>query len=106
MNYLMLLLLYLCSNVCYAGDNKYVDIKKGAIAPFGGKLFTNDAIAKILSDNELALNKCKINKNAELQSLNADWELRYNLLNKKHTLETKMYSTMLNNRDDLPLRRG
>ena len=47
-------------------DEKYADIKEGDVAPFSGKLLTNEALAKILSQYQLELDQCKINGETKL----------------------------------------
>ena len=99
MSFLLLLAGFL--NNSYANDElKYKDVKKGQVVQFDGKLFTNAAIAKILSDHELELDKCKINNQAAIETLEKDWQLKYTLLEKKNSLEKDLYNSLIKNRDD------
>ena len=78
---------------------KYTDVKAGETVPFDGKLFTNESIAKILADHNLELETKNIEKEIEIEKINADNELMYSILEKKYDLETKMYKDMIENRD-------
>lgn len=96
----VILLFFVCFDA-RAEDNVYVDIKKGEKAAFDGKLFTNAAIAKIISDNKLKLSECQINSEISLKRQKLELETKYDLLEKKYKLDVEMYDAMLENRNKL-----
>ena len=91
----------LASSPSYAEELKYTEIQEGDPAPFTGLLYTNAAIAKILSDHELELEKLNIDFEYQIKLNNSDWQFRYDILEKKHELETQMYIDMIERRDIL-----
>lgn len=78
----------------------YVDIKLGEIVPFDGKLFTNEAIAKILADHEADKEKVKIESNFILEKTKMDLNLKYDILESKRNSEIEMYKSMITVRDE------
>ena len=91
----------LVPSISYAEELIYTEIQEGEIAPFTGLLYTNLAIAKILADHELELEKANINFEYQIKSNDADWQFRYDILEKKYELETQMYLDMIERRDSL-----
>ena len=92
-------LLLFCMPV-HADDADYVDLKKGHRAPFTGKLFTNEAIAKILSNQKAAEEILKAEHEFELKKLELDLNLKYDILDMQSKSEIEMYQKMISARDD------
>ena len=94
---MFLLLLSLLGNA----EEKYTDVKKGETVPFDGKLFTNEAVSKILSSHELMLNQCKIESETKLKEKTLEMEFKYDLLENRCMLTQEMYESMIANRDNV-----
>jgi len=95
-----LFFLTLLTGLCFAGDVDYVDLKKGQHAPFGGKLFKKEAIAKIISDNAASLEKCKETSRFNIEKQRLELDLKYKLLDSKYKNDVSMYKDMLAIRDE------
>jgi hypothetical protein len=94
---MFLLLLSLLGNA----EEKYTDLKEGDTAPFAGKLLTNEALAKILSQHQLELDQCKISGESKLEEKALETQFKYDLLENKFLLTSDMYEAMIENRDDV-----
>jgi hypothetical protein len=78
----------------------YVDILKDEPAPFDGKLFTVEALAKILSNHEAELQTQNIEHQFEIESVTLDLNLKYDILETRYNSEVLMYTTMIDARDE------
>ena len=83
-----------------SNDVDYVDVKKGEVAKFDGKLFTNEAIAKILANHKAEKEKMDIESQYRYDKLQSDLDLRYSILEAKRKSEIKMYTSMIDTRDE------
>ena len=92
--------LLLLSLLCNA-EEKYTDLKEGEVAPFSGKLLTNEALAKILSQHQLELDRCKIDGESKLAEKSLEMQFKYDLLENKFILTADMYEAMIENRDNV-----
>ena len=98
---MFILLLSLLSTASASDDSvDYTNLKKGEVAQFDGKLFTNEAVAKILSNHEAEKEKIKIEADYQLQKTVNDLNLKYSILETKRNSEIKMYQTMIQVRDE------
>jgi len=77
----------------------YVTIAEGETAPFSGKLLTDDALAKIITQHELELDKLRISFEAKLEKKSLDAKLTYDMLDARFKLDTEMYTNMIDNRN-------
>ena len=97
----MLILTFMFLGIAVADDSvDYVDIKKGEIAEFDGKLFKNSAIAKILANHKAELDKQKVESQYNLEKTKLDLQLRYDVLEAKRNSEVEMYTSMIDARDE------
>ena len=90
-------------NPSFADDTTvvdYIEISKGEVAPFDGRLFTSQGIAKILADHEAEKSKLKIEFDYELNKTTLDLNLKYDVLDSRRQSEILMYETMLKARDE------
>jgi len=78
----------------------YTDLKKGERAPYAGKLFTEEALIKVIVGHENEIEKIKIEYQFKIDKNKADFDLKYNLLDLRYKSETDMYKTMIQVRDD------
>ena len=78
----------------------YVDITKNEVAPFSGKLFTEEALAKMLATHQVELSSLTASYEFDIQKQKLDLDLKYDLLNSKYTSEVVMYQQMIQVRDD------
>ena len=77
----------------------FVNIELDEPAPFAGKLLTNEALAKIISQNERELAQCMIDSDFDIEKFKANQALEYDLLNIRYESEVEMYQMMIDTRD-------
>ena len=78
----------------------YVDIKKGEVAKFDGKVFTNEGLAKLLAGHQEKIEEQKANHQFDIEKTKLDYQLKYDLLESKRAAEIEMYTSMINIRDE------
>ena len=83
-----------------SSSDDYIDVKSGETVPFDGKLFTNKAIAKILSNHKAEKDKLKVESDFLLEKTKIDLNLKYNILQSKTNSEIEMYKSMVAVRDE------
>ena len=99
----MFILMFSLFVVVHANETNtddYVDVKSGETVPFDGKLFTNEAIAKILSNHKAEKDKIKVESDFLLEKTKLDLNLKYDILQSKTNSEIEMYKTMISVRDE------
>ena len=89
---LTLVCFLLAPNSVSAEDLTYTEIEAGDTAPFTGMLYTHAAIAKILADQALEIEKLNIDFQYQLKISNSDWQLKYNILQKKSSKSILKFS--------------
>ena len=77
----------------------FVNIESGEPAPYSGKLLTDEALAKIISQNERELAQCMIDSDFDIEKFKANQALEYDLLNIRYESEVEMYQMMIDTRD-------
>tara|TARA_R110000824_G_scaffold122501_8_gene279746 strand:- start:811 stop:1212 length:402 start_codon:yes stop_codon:yes gene_type:complete len=77
----------------------FVDIALDEPAPFAGKLLTNEALAKIISQYERDLTQCTIDSDFNIEKFKANQALKYDLLDIRYKSEVEMYQMMIDTRD-------
>jgi len=77
----------------------FVNIELDEPAPFAGKLLTNEALAKIISQYERDLSQCKIDSDFNIEKFKANQALKYDLLDIRYKSEVEMYQMMIDTRD-------
>ena len=89
-------------NFAHAADDSvdYVDVKKGDVAEFDGKLFKNESIAKILADHQSEIQKKEVEFNYSLEKTKLDLGLKYDILKAQRDAEVEMYTSMIKARDE------
>ena len=86
---LVLLLVLSFTNYSLASPGKYIDLKKNDQIPWDGWCFDREAMAKIITDNELAEQKCKLIKAEALERQQAQFNLRIGELSASMDYEIK-----------------
>ena len=89
----------LMSSLAFANPD-FVSVEEGQVAPFSGKLLTEEALAEIIVQNEEEVAKCKIDSDYEIEKFKANSDLKYNLLEVRYDAEIEMYKRMLEVRDE------
>ena len=84
----------------WAADVDFVNIKEGEPAPFTGKLFTEEAVAKILANHEAEMLQADLDKEFELGKKTDELNLKYDIYEAKCKANTEMYKSMIELRDD------
>ena len=82
-----------------ASDPDFTNIEAGEVAPFSGKLLTNEALAEIISDHEASIMQCDLDKEFELQKQRDELDLRYSLHKVECEATIEMYQGMIDFRD-------
>jgi predicted transposase YdaD len=93
--YLLMMMVGLAS----ATSPDYVTLQVGEPAPFSGRLFTEQAVVEIVTENDRLIEQCQIDSKFKLEKAEANFQLKYDLLNARYTSEIEMYQTMIQVRD-------
>jgi len=103
----MFLLLLCVLGIAQAQDTTpdYVDITAGETAPYTGKLFTSEALAKMLAQHQTEIDLLNSDFEYDLKKQELDLNLKYNLLDSRYNAEVAMYQSMIAARD-LELRKS
>jgi len=99
----LFILIFSLINLSYANDSStsdYIDVKSGEVVPFDGKLFTSEAIAKILANHKAENEKLKVQSDYLLEKTKIDLNLKYDILESKTKSEIEMYKSMISVRDE------
>ena len=70
------------------GQPQFTQLEEGDVAPFAGRLLNDEAISKILVDQQLASDECQIAVDYELDIAMAQWS--YQMSIQELTLEGKL----------------
>ena len=81
-------------------EEKYTELKEGEPAPYAGILLTKEAIAKIYTDQESEIAKINLEHEYQLNSIKLSEKTKYDLLDERYKLNTLMYKSMIENRDN------
>jgi hypothetical protein len=84
----------------WASDLDFVNIEEGAPAPFSGKLFTEEAVAKIIANHEAEVLQADLDKEYEVSKKSDELNLKYDIYEAKCKANTEMYKSMIVLRDD------
>ena len=82
-----------------ASEPDYVRVEQGSPAPISGILLTEEALAKIIAQNEREIEQCKIDAEYTFKEFEAEQNLKYDLLDVRYKSETLMYKDMISIRD-------
>ena len=77
----------------------YIEMTQGQSAPFAGRLFTDEALAKIFATHQIEISTINANFEYQLKKQELDLNLKYELLDSKYTSEIEMYERMIDIRD-------
>jgi len=87
-------------SVALASEPDYVRVTEGDDAPISGILLTEEALAKIIAQNEREVEQCKIDAEYAFEEYKAQQTLQYDLLDVRYRSEIQMYQDMIAIRDD------
>ena len=73
---LVLLLILSFANTAMASPGRYVQLGKGQMIPWSGWCFDSEAMAAIVTEKELAQQKCELNTLQELDEQRAKFDLQ------------------------------
>jgi hypothetical protein len=102
----LLFLLFSLLNPVYAQSSTddlgvdYVDVVEGDTVPFSGKLFTIEAVATILANQEAELQAARVTCEYDISKQELDLTLKYDILSSRYNSEVLMYTTMIEARDE------
>lgn len=71
----MFSLLFLLTAVVTAADPQFTKLKEGEQAPWDGRLFNDEAVAKFLIEDKFKVEQCNIQTSYELSKLKSSLEL-------------------------------
>jgi len=69
-------LLFLLSTAS-AADPQFTKLEKGESAPWPGRLFNDEAVAKFIVEDRLKVDQCEIQTSYSLEVLNAELDLKH-----------------------------
>ena len=99
-------LLLLCSlGLAQAQDSvpeniDFVELAQGEVAPFPGRLFTDEALAKMFAQHQAEIFTLQAGHDYALKKQELDLNLKHDLLNTKYMTEIEMYQRMIDVRDE------
>ena len=73
------------------GEPEFTKLKKGEVAPWEGRLFNDEAVAKFIVEDKLKVDQCEIQTQYSLNVLNAELELAH----KKELVELNTTNAIL-----------
>ena len=80
-----------------AADPQFTKLEKGEVAPWTGRLFNDEAVAKFIVEDKLKIEQCEIQTTYELNNLRADLDLTHT----KQVLELQTQLAILDQKVDL-----
>ena len=76
-----------------------VHLKEGDVAPFGGRLMNDEAVANIIAGREMSVDQCEIQKELAIATTKAELQLELDYLKAELETETEKNTTLLELRD-------
>ena len=94
------LFLLLACPVAHGAEPTFVALKEGEEAPFDGRLFNNEAIAKLIVDKQFENKQCELRIEYEVNLTKADEQYRYDILLAKSEAADMRLNDLINIRDE------
>jgi hypothetical protein len=91
------MLLFLLSTAL--ADPMLIHLREGDVAPFGGRLMNDEAVANIIAGNELTLEQCEIKTELKVSIVKAEMQLEIDYLKAELETEQAKNATLLELRD-------
>ena len=92
-------LLMLCS-IANGAEPTFTKLKKGEVAPFDGRLFNDEAVAKMIVDKRFENKECQLRVDYEVDLSQAQEKYKYDLLYAKCEADDMRLSELINIKDE------
>ena len=92
--------LLLACPVAHGAEPTFTTLKKGEEAPFDGRLFNDEAVAKMIVDKRFEGKQCELRVDYELSLLKSQEKYKYDLLYGKCEADDMRLNELINIKDD------
>jgi len=86
--------------VAHAGEANFTTLKKGEEAPFDGRLFNDEAVAKMIVDKRFENKQCQLRVDYEVDLSKVHEKYKYDLLYAKCEADDLRLSELINIKED------
>ena len=83
-----------------AEEAKFTNLKEGEVAPFGGRLFNDPAVSKLIVDYQFKNLECKLRVDYEVGQIKAEERYRYDLLYARSEADNQRFTDIIDIRDE------
>ena len=83
-----------------SADPQFTKLKEGEPAPWDGRLFNDEAVAKLVVENKFKIEECNIQTNYELNKLRAELDLEHSKNLIELEAQVKILEAKVDLRDD------
>jgi len=92
-------MILILSSLLFAGP-KFTELEAGECAPWKGRLLNDEAMAKLIVENQTAQMSCDFRVEFEINKIKIDEKYKYDLLKAQYDAETSKLNELLKIRDD------
>ena len=92
--------LLLACPVAHGAEPTFTTLKEGETAPFNGRLFNDEAVAKMIVDKRFEGKQCELRVDYELSLLKSQEKYKYDLLYGKCEADDMRLNELINIKDD------
>jgi len=96
--YFMFLLL--ACPVAHGAEPTFTTLKEGEVAPFDGRLFNNEAVAKMIVDKKFENKQCQLRVDYEVDLSKAHEKYKYDILYAKCEADDLRLSELINLKEE------
>ncbi len=95
-----ILFLLIASTVAHADEPTFTTLKKGEVAPFDGRLFNNEAVAKMVVDKRFENKECQLRVDYEVDLSKTHQKYKYDILSATCEADDMRLNELINIRDE------
>jgi|TARA_E500000318_G_C3488611_1_gene183404 hypothetical protein len=97
---MFLIFLFLLCPVAHAEEPTFTTLKKGETAPFDGRLFNDEAVAKMIVDKRFEGKQCELRVDYEIDLSKAKQEYKYDILYAKCEADDLRLNELINIKEE------
>ena len=92
--------LLLACPVAHGAEPTFTTLKEGETAPFDGRLFNNEAVAKMIVDKRFEGKQCELRVDYEVGLMKTNEQYKYDILLAKSEADDMRLNELINIKDD------